>query len=83
MIFLNSGSSAAALVFYQPFSGPSMKSSVHTKRVQNIFQKFGKNTIFDEHPVAKMLEIQKYRDATCLLNTLVPLADYTDRRTLD
>ena len=31
MIFLNSASSAAALVFYLPFSGPSMKSGVHTE----------------------------------------------------
>ena len=31
MIFLNSASSAATLVFYLPFSGPSKKSSVHTE----------------------------------------------------
>ena len=43
VIFLNSASSAAALVFYLPFSGPSMKSGVHTEekpreaRVRNIF----------------------------------------------
>ena len=35
MIFLNSASSAAALVFYLPFSGPSMMSSVHTERGQS------------------------------------------------
>ena len=29
VIFLNCASSAAALVFYLPFSGPSMKSGVH------------------------------------------------------
>ena len=40
-----SDSSAAALVFYLPFSGPSMKYSVHTEekpreaRVWNIFKK--------------------------------------------
>ena len=35
VIFLNSASSAAALVFYLPFSGQSMESSVHTKRGQS------------------------------------------------
>ena len=40
---LNSASSAAALVFFLPISGPSMKSGEHTvekpreARVQNIF----------------------------------------------
>ena len=44
VIFLNFTSSAAALVFYLPFSGPSMKSGVHTKgkpreaRVWNILK---------------------------------------------
>ena len=32
MIFLNSDSSAGAVVFYLPFSGPSMKPGVHTPR---------------------------------------------------
>ena len=53
VIFLNSASSAAALVFYLPFSGLSMKSGVHNKekpreaRGRNIFWNFRKNTIFD------------------------------------
>ena len=40
--------SVAALVFYLPFSGPSMKTGVHTEgkpreaRVRNIFEKFRK-----------------------------------------
>ena len=56
MIFLNSASSAAAPVFYLPFSGQSMKSSVHTEekpRGQNpeYILIFRKNTIFNEHPV--------------------------------
>ena len=50
--FLKSASanSAAALVFYLPFSGPSMKSGVHTEenpreaRVRNVFRNFRKNT---------------------------------------
>ena len=43
VIFLNSASPAAALVFYLPFSGSSMNSGVHTEekpreaRVRNIF----------------------------------------------
>ena len=35
VIFLNSASSAAALVFYLSLSGPSMKSSVHTEKGQS------------------------------------------------
>ena len=43
VIFLNSDSSAAVLVFYLSFSGPSMRSGVHTEeqpreaRVRNTF----------------------------------------------
>ena len=61
VIFLNSVSSAVALVFYLPFSGPSMKSGVHTKKNRErpesgIFLKFSKkNTISNEHPVHKSL----------------------------
>ena len=53
MIFLNSASSAKALVLYLPFSGPNMKSSVHTERGQSTecILKSWKNTIFNEHPV--------------------------------
>ena len=62
--FLNSASSAAALVFYLPFSGPSMKSGVHTEekpreeRVRNLFRFFRKNTRFNEHPVSWCVYIQ-------------------------
>ena len=48
VIFLNSASSAAALVFYLPFSGPSMKPDLHIEgkpreaRVRNIFLNFRK-----------------------------------------
>ena len=50
VIFLNSASSAVALVFYLSFGGPSMKPGVHTEekpreaRVRNIFQNLRKNT---------------------------------------
>ena len=59
MIFLNSTNSAAALVFYLPLSGPSMKSSVHTERGQSpeyILKFCGKNTIFNEHPVHEKMQ---------------------------
>ena len=53
MIFLNSASSAAALVFYLPVVcthtntvGKQRKASV-----RNILKSSGKNTIFNEHPV--------------------------------
>ena len=48
VIFLNSASSAAALAFYLPFSGPSMKYGVHAEekpreaRVRNYFEIFEK-----------------------------------------
>ena len=56
MIFLNSASSAAALVFYLPFSGQSMKCTHRgkTERGQStayILKFSKKNTIFNEHPV--------------------------------
>ena len=55
MIFLNSESSAVALVFYLSFSGSSMKSGVLTEekpRESGIyFEIFEKNTIFNEHPI--------------------------------
>ena len=50
LIFLNSTSFAAALVFYLSFRGPSMKSGVHTEekprgaRVRNVFENFRKKT---------------------------------------
>ena len=51
MIFLNSG--RAALVFYLPgvctHTDPEGKQ--RKARVRNIFKIFGKNTIFNEHPV--------------------------------
>ena len=46
VIFLNSASSAAVLVFYLPFSGPCMKSDTEEKpreaRVRNYFEIFEK-----------------------------------------
>ena len=58
MIFLNSASSAAALVFCLPFSGPGMKPGVYTPRENRerpesgkYFKIFEKSTIFSEHRV--------------------------------
>ena len=53
MIFLNSASSAAALVFYLP--GGCTHTDTEGKRrktgVRNIRKSLEKNTIFNEHPV--------------------------------
>ena len=53
MIFLNSASYAAALVFYLP--GVCTHSDTEGKQrkagVQNILKPSEKNTIFNEHPV--------------------------------
>ena len=53
MIFLNSASSAAALVFYLP--GKLRKGKLRKARVRNILKIFGKNTKFNEHPVPLLL----------------------------
>ena len=50
MIFLNSASSAAALVFYLP---GMCTHTDGTEGVGNILKSSGKNTIFNEHPVHK------------------------------
>ena len=53
MIFLNPVSSAAALVFYLPgvCTHTDTEGKQRKARVRNIFKIFGKNTIFNEHPV--------------------------------
>ena len=53
MIFINSASSSAALVFYLPFSGPSMKSDVHTEEKKRERPESG--IYFNEHPVFKFI----------------------------
>ena len=53
MIFLNSVSSAAALVFYLPSvcTHTDTEGKQRKARVRKIFKIFRKNTIFNEHPV--------------------------------
>ena len=53
MIFLNSESSAAALVFYLPGVCTYMDTEGKQRkaRVRNILKSLEKNTIFNEHPV--------------------------------
>ena len=58
MIFLNSASSAAALVFYLP--GVCTHTDTEGKQSPEYFLKIGKNTIFNEHPVP-------YREAITIL----------------
>ena len=50
MIFLNSACSAAALVFYLPTL--CTQTDTEGKQSSEYFEKFGKNTIFNEHPVS-------------------------------
>ena len=54
MIFLNSASSAAALVFYLPgvCSHTDTEGKQRNARVRNILKSSEKNTIFNEHPVS-------------------------------
>ena len=52
MIFLNSASSAAALVFYLP--GVCTQTDTEGEQSSEYFEKFGKNTIFNEHPVVSV-----------------------------
>ena len=49
VIFLNSASSAAALVFYLP--GVCTHTDTEGKQSSEYSKKIGKNTIFNEHPV--------------------------------
>ena len=51
MIFLNSASSVAALVFYLP--GVCTHTDTEGKQSPEYLKKIGKNTIFNEHPVRK------------------------------
>ena len=55
MIFLNSASSAAALVFYLPgvCTHTDTEGKQRKARVRNILKSSEKNTIFNEHPVYK------------------------------
>ena len=54
-VFLNSASSAAALVFYLPgvCTHTDTEGKQRKARVRNIFENSDKNTIFNEHPVSK------------------------------
>ena len=59
MIFLNSVSSAAALVFYLP--GVCTHTETEGKQSPKYFQIFEINTIFNEHPVYDLLNLGKER----------------------
>ena len=56
MIFLNSASSAAALVFDLPVcTQTDTEGEPGEARVRNIFQNLKKNTISSEHPVPDLV----------------------------
>ena len=58
VIFLNSASSAAALVFYLP--GVCRHTDIVRKnRVRNILKSLEKNTIFNEHSVSNYINKNK------------------------
>ena len=73
--FLNSASSAAALVFYLP--GMCTHTDTEGKQSQEYFKIFGKNTIFNEHPVAQvellLCQIRAYLNLSHLLSYLAIL----------
>ena len=50
MIFLNSGSAAAALVFYPPGVCTHTETEGKQRKSPEYFKIFEKNTIFNEHP---------------------------------
>ena len=62
MIFLNSASSGAALVFYMPgvCTHTDTEGKQRKARVRNIFKNLRKNTIFNEHPVYVERRHHKY-----------------------
>ena len=55
MIFLNSVSSAAALVFY--LTALCTQTDIEGKQSSEYFEIFGKNTIFNEHSVSPMMAL--------------------------
>ena len=57
VIFLNSASSAAALVFYLP--GVCTHTDTEGKQSSEYSKKIGKNTIFNRHPVDDGMEPKK------------------------
>ena len=61
MIFLNSASSAAALVFYLPgvCTHTDTQGKQRKAKVWNIFKKSEKNTIFNKHHVSSIPEIKR------------------------
>ena len=59
VIFLKSASSAVALVFYLPgvVTHTDSEGKQRKVRVRNILKSLEKYTIFNEHPVPKLLSI--------------------------
>ena len=68
MIFLNSASSAAALVFYLPgvCTKTDTKGKQRKARVRNILKSLEKNTLFNEHPVGEV-KVQVCRHLVLIL----------------
>ena len=59
MIFLNSVSSAAALVFYLPcvYTHTDTETKQRKARIRNILKSSEKNSIFNKHPVRPTTDI--------------------------
>ena len=63
MIFLNSASSAATLVFYLPLcTHTDNEGKPREARVWNIFQNLQKKTIFNKQPVTRKYQNTNYVD---------------------
>ena len=68
MIFLNLASSAAALVLYLPGVCSHTDTETEKGQIPEYFKIFGKNTIFNEHPVVKLNTFHDIRAGTQLTN---------------
>ena len=77
MIFLNSASFAAALVFYQP----GVCTHTRKARARNILKSSEKNTIFNEHPVA-ITENEFFNVTDTLIPDLFHFTVETNKRIL-
>ena len=72
MIFLNSASSSAALVFYLPGVCHTLTPRENWERPESrIFSKIGKNTIYNKHPVHPKTCRKNQPSITCLFNVFL------------
>ena len=83
MIFLNSASSAAALVFYLPgvCTHTDTEGKQRQTRVRNILKSSKKNTIFNAHPLPYKWYVSMFMDWICIFPTSKSnLNTYTNKK---